>query len=89
MRIIHSKWSTAEAIAEWYEEHHATCLRCKIATETRDHVYQCKSEHGRKAYEKACQQLRTSLTRVKTVPMITNYLLHISRNTGLDMTLPS
>ena len=87
MRIIHSKWSTAEAIADWYDEQRATCLRCKIAVETRDHVYQCKSEHGRKEYEKACQQLRTSLTKAKTIPMIMNYLLHIlkEQRVGYDL----
>ena len=88
MRIIHSKWSTAESILEWYDEHQATYLRCKLTVETCNHIFQCKSENGKKVYEQAAKTLRTTLTSAKTVPMITNYILHILKEQRMGYSIP-
>ena len=77
MRIVHNKWSTEGIIAGWYDEHEGICLRCRLQTETQDHVYQCKSQNGRSTYEKAIKDLRKALTKAKTVPLIVEYLVAI------------
>ena len=83
-KLIHQKWCTEEKISEWYDNMGSTCLRCRLQTETIDHIFQCRSQNAKKIHLDAVTVLRKDLQRAKTVPLVADHLVNVVKEHRLQ-----
>ena len=75
VKFFHNKLPTAKLISGWYSSMSTTCLRCKSAEETFDHVIQCRSQQAKLSFEKALKEVRSALRKIKTEPIVMTTLI--------------
>ena len=73
-KIFHDKLATSEQIASWYSGIQPTCLRCRATGETQHHLYQCRSQHARLAFDKALREVKGELRKIHTAPIVITQL---------------
>ena len=70
MKTIHQLIPTKDLLCARNQETSSTCLRCKLAAETYDHVFRCKCEQNKRTHRESLVTLQTQLRKINTNPLI-------------------
>ena len=71
-KIIHGLWPTATALESRGKGHSNACMRCNLAAETPQHVFQCSSRMAKAAFRESIQGFRKKLKKMKVSNPLVN-----------------
>ena len=88
--LVHSKWQTNMAQAKWDCSKNPKCQRCCDREETVMHVFSCTSSHAGEIFKKSLADLKKSLQKANTAPLITSAFesIFLSARKGYMVKLP-